>query len=322
MKPKLKIIYIWIIISVIVQSSILLYIDQFYLNRENESTFSKSIDVTDADTIIKVDTDAQSIKLSFDATYLSYVSNKKLVIIEVKSRLTVKTIDVGVNKINCYEWLPDRNTIIYSVQLDEAARISTYDVAHRAEKSYPEISIDSKETFQVADIDLSPLTNVVYVKINVGNISRIYKYNIREDLKFIMLTDPSTTIEETIYTDNLIYQDNSGKIFVRDDSQSITTELKSKEKLVLLGLNAKDMLFAGKLDSQGSVSEVIYGKPQDTNIDKSWSKIPLNQPMPADDIFIRSNGSIYQKDKDVLYINDNFVVTKDGKSVKIKTLDR
>ena len=100
--------------------------------------------------------------------------------------------------------------LIYSIKEPEGitgrVRISTYDISAELDRSYPDIK-NLPSGSEIIEIELSPLTNIVYPMIKTSSSrARIYKFDIMDNLSLIMKTDLSTIIKETMYSDRLIYQ--------------------------------------------------------------------------------------------------------------------
>ena len=185
-------------------------------------------------------------------------------IINNNEKKIVKLIDSDNGEINYYRWVPDRNIVIYSFKSSGAkngtVQIDTYDVDTDLERSYPEIGELPKGS-EVNDIELSALTNIVYVKIKAENANAIiYKFNIMNNLNYVMDTSINTVIKETYYSDNLLYQDKKNRIYIRDGIKGGSKLLSFKGKMVLLGIDGEDKAYIGELNNDNKVYKLYYGK--------------------------------------------------------------
>ena len=130
----------------------------------------------------------------------------------------IKRLEPAGGEITYHRWLPDREMLIYAIKEPEAksghVRISTYDVIPDLVRSYPDIK-ELPAGSGVMDIELSPMTNIVYPKIKTSDTrARIYKFDIMDNLSLVFKTDHTTVIKETLYTDNLVYQPVGKRICV------------------------------------------------------------------------------------------------------------
>lgn len=336
-------IYKWIIISVFLQVVILAYLNFIYLGDGGavKATMYQPEDEAPVSREVKIPAEASGIKASFNGLYAAYTMNGKLEIFDIKNRRSKKTIDTGKDILSYYRWLPDRNMIIYSsTSIDKGkvyVNVITYDVDSGVERSYPKVS-GLPDGSGVEDIELSPLTNIVYVKVKVSDSqARIYRYNIMDNLKYIMSTGINTVIKETIYSDNLVFQDGKNKIYVKDGRRNTTKLLPFKSKMALLGIDSEDKVYAGELNKENKVYKIYFGKLDD-RIDRSWIQLQLDKPALPQNIIITPGGAVYKLSEDdkVLYGIDSdrrieltgefvemlegYIVTKDNKRLKLTVI--
>lgn len=320
----MKKLYRWVLFAVMFQVIALSYAEFIYLpNRGTvKATAYQTEDAAVASKNLKISSDMEDITVSYNGFYVACRQNNKLVISDIRSRKKVKTIDSKGGNFTYFRWLPDRDMLIYSISEPDGekgkVRISTYDVGPDLERSYPKIT-NLTDGSEVVDIELSPLTNVVYSVIKTGESRvRVYKFNIMDDLSSIMSTGINTVFKETMYADNLIYQVEDGKITIRSGKSGGKNYIPVKGKLKLLSLDADDNIYAGSLDASGNVIAVNYGKSgQDTD---AWKKVELDSPLPATNVYITPDGSIYgnsQKDNMVYNLKDGSSIRYSGEFLQI-----
>ena len=325
-------VYKWIVISIVIQFIILIFINNVYLGRSKEikaTSFETAGGISGATEKLleskgmKIPAGAKQIRVSFNGIYLGYVLDGKLQIIDIESNKIKKDISSGNDTLTYYRWLPDRNMIIYSLKSpdSEAGRVNimTCDADSGAEHSYPKITGMPKGS-EVTDIELSPLTNVTYVKVKVSDSqAKIYKYNIMDNLSYIMNINADTVIKQAGYSDMLLYQDSKNKLFVRDGKQDSSWAFPFKTKMALLGIDSEDKVYAGELDKENMVYKIHYGKLA-VEPDKSWSEISLKDPVPPESIVVGSDGSVYEvneSSKLIYDVHNDTNITYPGKFVEL-----
>ncbi|NLK87210.1 MAG: hypothetical protein GX279_06945 [Clostridiaceae bacterium] len=346
---RLGMIYRWILISVILQTTILAYINFVYL--PNRGQFRTTMYETEVPSVknrsFSLPKGAENVRVSFDGLFASYRLGDKLEIADLDRRKVIKRLEAGEGEFSYHRWLPDREMLIYSIKEPDGksgrVRISTYDIVPELDRSYPDIK-NLPEGSEVVGIELSPLTNIVYPKIKTSSTrARIYRFDIMDDLKLIFKTDLTTIIKETMYTDHLIYQPEGKKISIRNGKTGKTTYVPVKEALLLLAVDDNDFIYAGAGDKSGRITEIYYGKAgQKAN---EWQPLKPERPAAMEDIYITAAGAVYTADKTdnrvkclkssnggaggeiefegrLLTVLDNYVVSIDGSRLIMKVIKK
>lgn len=341
---KLKMVYCWILISVLLQAAVLSYINFIYLpgrgaikatmyEAETAAVKNRSFNLPDG---------VGDVTVSFDGLYVAYRQGNELVIADIDRRKNIKTLDPLGGAFTYFRWLPDREMLIYSTKEPEGksgrVRISTYDIGPELERSYPDIK-SLPEGSEIIDIELSPLTNIVYSMIKISKTkTKIYKFDIMDTLKFIMTTGISTVIKETMYTDSLIYQSSDGKIRIRNGKSGKTSQIPVKEAKLLLSADDNDFIYAAAIDENNKLTDIYSGKTGQKAAE--WESIKLDQPLLATDVFITAEGSIYAAQRqektinalegtgvteyqgELLTVLDGYAVSMDGNKLLLRVLKK
>ena len=336
-------IYKWIVLAVMFQVIVFSYMEFVYLpNRGTVRATSFEFSNTEAeDKSIKIPDDAEGTTVSYDGSYAVYMQKGKLTVIDLKKNGKIlKTLEASGGEFSFFRWLPDRDMLIYSIKEPEGkagqVMISTFDLGPDLERSYPKIT-GLPDGSVITDIELSPLTNVVYTMVKTGKTRiKVYKYNIMDDLSSVINTGVNAVFKETAYSDNLVYQDEEGKITIRSGKAGKKTYLPVKGSLKLLAVDAEDNIYAGQLDDAGKITAIHYGKADAES--KEWNKTELGASFELSKVFVTPNGSIYtvsDTDKSVssvkdgssftyggelLEIIDNYIVSKDDRKLKLTAI--
>ncbi|NJD03104.1 MAG: hypothetical protein FIA99_11050 [Ruminiclostridium sp.] len=335
-------VYKWIMLAVLFQIFVFSYMEFVYLpgrGAVKATAFEFSDNIVKSGSM-RLPADAEGALVSFDGTYAAYIQGGRLKTADIKRGNTLKTLDASGGDFSFYRWLPDRDMLIYSIKEPDGkkgqVRISTFDVGQKLERSYPKIT-GLPEGSVITDIELSSLTNVVYTMVKTGETRiKVYKYNIMDELSFIMNTDIKTIFKETVYSDNLLYQEDGGNITVRSGKTGRKSYLPVKGSLRLLAIDAEDNIYAGQVDDSGRLVAVYHGK--DDTQSKEWKKTELGIPIAVTDVFITPDGSIYMvsgKDRfirdvvdgsrfsyegELLEILDDYIISKDDRRLRLTAI--
>ena len=322
----IKIISIWIIVSLSLQCLGLFYLDHYFLATdsklvtkkvvENKSTQSKNID-------INIPTTATNILISYDAKYLSYYENKGLKIVNCKDG-KIKNIDAeDESTISFSKWLPDRNRmlLVEKKSNDESSNLITYsyDISKNKKVKIKELAWGATKS-KVEDIQLSPLTGVTYLKVlNGGVVNSIYRIDRMADMtKVKTIPNSISNMAAVRHEDKLVYE---GLVYNEIYATSLNGPIviKGIDKLTLIGTDNDDNLYVGELENN-LVSKVYYGKiSENTN---NWKVFNLQNTSDKNNLSVSSNGKIYQNDtaKSVITEIDSGIQTSyKGKLLQLYT---
>lgn len=331
-------IFRWILFSIFVQVLLLSYLNFIYLPMQTSVALSAFEEFElDGGRKFKIPTDAAEIKVSFDGAYAGYFAEGKLILVETKNGRKLQPIHCGEPSRSFFRWLPDRNMAIYSMGTEDRndIKIATYDMESQVERQYPAITGIPKGSV-VMDIHLSTLTNVVYVKIKSDvTKAKVYKYNIMDDLETVMNIHPDKNILEMSYRDTIVYENERNTLAVKDDQKDYT--LPFSGKMVLLGVDSEDTVYAGEVDEDGWISTVYSGGLEAMKA-KKWHRTDIGKRVPAKDIVVNTEGEIYVidrdlhvlkgigKDREIIFpgdfveLHEKFVVAREGDWIRINII--
>lgn len=294
-------IFTWIMISLAVQFAGLFYANN-YLFASDTSIQTKKIvksDVKKQDAEIKIPENAKNVSVSYDARYLAYYDGDILKVVNVK---TGEEKNVEFNdgvKVSLYKWLPDRNRMLIAEKetsnRSSNFKLAYYDVDKAVKEDIKELDWADKKA-EVEDIQASPLTNIIYVKVATsGKRSSIYWINIMKEMKKVDTKGSYMIgkIKVVPHEDNLLYEDLTyHKIYSTDKDEPITIDgIKTPS---LLGIDDNDVVYIGDTENE-LVSKIYYGNVKDQG--NKFQVIDLKGSVNKSDIFINEQGKVY--------INDN-----------------
>ncbi|AGK96704.1 hypothetical protein [Clostridium pasteurianum] len=341
-----KRIFSWIIISLVIQCSIYLYLNNFYFSPEG------NIKVTKIDSVNKINkikpnvtftnTD-KDISLSDDFTYTAYMSGG---LVKIVDTTTGKERKINFTKgIQClaYKWVPGTNRMIIAEKLNGSSgkiiKFFSYDADKQAKAeiyNYESKKEDAVTAGQSVDLQISELTGVLYAKVSYSSVlDRIYRIDRNETLTRVStVTRNIGNIAVASNDDQLVYED-----LTYDRMRSNYTPQKTiilnggVYRSSLLGSDNNDNFYIGVGKSQ--ISKIYYGKLTENT--SSWKELYTGGLVNTNDVVISSDNNVYVVDKNqdtitdikdnkrntfsgsFIELNNNSVVSKIGNKLTIKS---
>lgn len=311
----------WSIIPLIFQLSVLLYIDQIYLNQSLHLKISKGTlnDTTANAKKINVDlpSDAKMTSVSYDGRYVSYYNGTELNIINTQNRKKSNISFPSNVTVTYYKWLPDRDRLLIAERHKSNGyyfTISYYDTRDNEKIEYAnskggtiKIPVYSSK-YKVDAITVSTLTNAQYIKISIdGHYNKIYRIDANVDAVNVLNSNYNMgTITTLNRLDRFIYENlTTSKIRILNKGYLDLT-LKNPR---ILGVDGEDNLYLGN-SNNGYIKSVYYCNMDVKN--SEWMHVNLEKEIPIEDVYITSKGTILINDE----LSGTIKNVLTGKSVK------
>lgn len=267
MKKFLKYLLVFAIISVIVTYFGLTAVDNYIYKLERVSYLDNN--QNNANTIgtkIKLENDIEDIQFSYNNKYYTYLKDSKIYINYTKNGENYAIIEED-DEICYYNLLFDKNRIIYitsskyssiSTQLD----IKTYEIEAKSKKEFKTFYVNNFS--KVKDINMSPLTNMIYInletKVNNKINNTIYKVDLFNNIAQVRT---GTIIEKMIplqHNDYIYYQDKDYNIYFSSGYYSLF-----KSDVEMIGIDSDDHVYFLDKDTHSTI--YILGGTSRTIID-------------------------------------------------------
>ncbi|WP_313563572.1 hypothetical protein [Ruminiclostridium cellobioparum] len=294
--------YKWILLAVMFQFCVLFYINNIFLNSDG------SVSITTAEGEVKekpvtgvftVAAGVKEVKVSYNSRFGAYVdTDGALHIVDIKAKKDKKIAGLEDDMITFFKWLPDRDMIIYSSDTKNGKKgviqISTYEADYGTIRDLPEIKAVNAQS-KVMDIDLSPYTNVVYAQLNTSETrSRIYRINVMNQYSNVLTLGADAIIKESAYVNKLVYQNPGEPVYVYNDMDKSKSKITiDSENVRILDIDANDTLFIAALGDDGKVTQLYQQKITESRFTDDWTKTPLKEPVPPEDIVVSGSGNVY-----------------------------
>ncbi|MTK11618.1 MAG: hypothetical protein F8N39_05860 [Clostridiaceae bacterium] len=333
-----KRIFLWILISLTIQFAGLFYADKYFL-ATNTSIKTKKVvksEVKKQDAEVKIPDNATHVNASFNARYLAYYDGDVLKVINTKTGEEKKVdFNDGV-QVSFYKWLPDRNRMLIAEKetgkKGSSFKLAYYDVDKGVKEDIKELDWADKNA-EVEDIQASPLTNIIYVKVaNSGKRSSIYWINIMKEMKKVdTMAYMIGKIKVVPHEDKLVYEDlTHHRIYITGQDEPL--DINGVNNPSLIAVDDEDRVYIGETQDD-KISKIYYGSVKEGR--NSLQTIDLGTAVDKDAIYVSSQGKIYINDnlkgvvrevasgKEYIYqgkfiqiYTDGIISVSDGKMVK------
>lgn len=295
------------IVFLIVQSAVLLFLEKVYF-ADNASYSSKQItDNSPKETLkskIYIDKGYKNISYSNDGKYVSYLYNSTLEILNLGNGEKTKVYPEKGADISNYKWVYDRSRIIlaektvvnsssgyfkfYYYDLDNTDKVEIF---NNVNNKTIKITV-SGTAEKISDIEMSTLTNVIYVKTSDSKgLNKIFRINIMaQQDKLNTITNNIGRIVSLKKDDTLIYEDfDNGKVYKYGSNTPIV--IKGESKFKLLGVDDEDNVYLALMENN-KTNLIYFGNLTD----KTWKKYSVNNSVGEKDIFVNNNGKVFIND--------------------------
>ena len=294
MNKVFKKLIICIIISLIVQSSGLFYLNNYFLTSSTTVKSQKVVDSSNKTSVstFKVPSDATNINVSYDASYVAYFSNDELYVANIQTGKSVNVAASNGVKISFYKWLPDRNRMFIVETQGTNLSLSDYDVSQTQKDKVTDILMVSSASV-VKDIEMSTLTNVYYIKVKNGYKDySIYWVNVMNTRKKIFTNSTYVgNIAVVQHEDKLVYEDlTNNEVYATGPTHALN--FGGSTQTCLISIDNNDVVYVGNVNSNNKIDNIHYG-----TLGGNWQSIQLTTPVSKDSLFVTGSGKVY--------INDN-----------------
>ena len=304
---KFKMISCWILISIIIQSGIFLFLNNYF--KTNTKVTVKKIDIkqdeSNKDLHIDIPKYISNEKISFDGHYIAFKEENKLKVLDT---LTGDSPNLELSDnfvISNFNWLYDRNRILVSGKKNGEAILYTIEMDNISNKKEVNVSSEIAEVskkskkksndtnnFTIEDFTASPITAVIYLKLsNKENDYYIYRVDASDNFDKLNINARQVkNISIIPREDKLVYENSlSNNFYMTRTKPNPKIDLKKQGNFKMLKVSEYSKLYVGEVIN-GNLKTIVC-KNLKTNSSEE-NLIDLKQEVPLKDIFITINGHI------------------------------
>lgn len=304
-----KIFIKWIIISIVFQLAVYFYLDKYYfasgINFKAED--QKGVYVYKKKALkpnVIFSPNAKDIELSPDCSYTAYFDNGIVKVLDTGTGKSRKiTFGEGVQCL-AYKWVPGSNRMIIAEKIrsgnGRVIKFYSYDADNQFKEEVKEYNTQRSDAIPAGisqnqvSMAMSPLTNVMYVKVSyINGVSSIYRIDANETMTRVnTVTNRIGKIGVASRDDQLVYEDNISSM-VRTNTSCRFISIKGNLHFGFLGTDDDDNIYV--MNKTEKVNKIYYGKLAEPQ--NSWNVINLNNFYEAQNLKVMDDGKIYFIDK-------------------------
>lgn len=324
---KLKIICIWAMMSLMVQTAILFYLGNYYFSDKTRIAF-KNINqaVQPRNNNIKLPQEATNIKVSSTGRHAMYCLKDALHVVNLMDGKD-NAVDLnGDLKNNFVKWHEGEDKLIIAEKrtIDggsgSGVKISTYQAKDNSKQYVLDFNNESRtyklpsKISQVTDIQLNTLNTIVYVKSSYDNASCISRLDISDEMRKLPIKQKNIGNYYVVkQQDKVVFEDSSrNKVYVWDSSRTEEVAIDGVHESKLLNVDNDGIVYIGHLEN-GKIKAVFHKNYTETDNSK-WEKMELKTPLESKDIHMFDQGDIYAVDN----MNGTVTNLKNNKETKFE----
>ncbi|MGL4875537.1 MAG: hypothetical protein ACRC30_12915 [Clostridium sp.] len=285
---KIKLIILWVLISLVIQCGILFFLNNFYFEDDtdvNMKQISISDNMNQKVIHIEIPADAKNVGVSFDGVYITYQTDG---VYKIADSSEGKTTNLGAdgNQILCAKWLDGRDMLLNLQNNDGEVVLYSYDAQTGVNRKLVNVAPYS-QSYVNYDIKASTITGVTYVQIN----NTIFRIDINQTSAqpIYPVVNQLGSMDTMPTQDRLIYIANEGNI-LHITQPNARIPMNTKNPLTILGIDDNGIIYLGEL-SNGGISSIVtknLNNPSEAN-----NVISLKEPVNSNDINVRQDGKVY-----------------------------
>lgn len=279
-----------------------LFLDRFYL-QDTGAYRAQKVTAQSAVRLKQVTVDSgtgvSNFQCAYDGGYLSYLKNGSIVVVSLSSGKKTVVPDTEGMTVLTYRWIydKDRILIVEKNSAGSSARLYYYDTADNVKTE-----IDNAEKRQVltlplksgttsANLDMSTLTNLTYVKLTSKSGSRLYKIDVNATRTLLSTVTSAIGNIAALKSDAVFLYGDEKHNYVYKLGSSRPLSVLGHKTLRLLGSDINDTVYLA-VPENDKTQTIYYGSVGGD----TWHTLRLEQAMPLDDIYFNVYGGPYLAD--------------------------
>lgn len=281
----------WLVVVIVFQAVLQLGVGR-YLSHLLEPA-ADSVTVTDV-------ANNSKIRYSYDGSFRAEVSKDIIKIYAVKSGQLAKEIDIGpTEKLTYFSWLQDRDIALAGISKPGAkgaiCTLEPINLTVKSSQSLAPTMTGLAKGAEIADVAYSTNTNVIYIQVQAGAVSTVYRTDANNNLTKVDNT-PSLIgrIADLNSEDALLYDSiDTGRVYLVDQKGRQWISPHDGQQYALIGTDQHDSIYIARLSNQGSTGSArLADAILDGAKDQAFTLKQQLEPCPVDSIKVSSNGNV------------------------------
>lgn len=307
---KIKTIFIWILISLILQTTLLFYLNNYYFKDISTISFKKIAGNKKArfNVNVKVPTDATKISVSHSGRYILYYLDNILhvsSIVDGKDNI-IKVDDSTKDVFAKWHDSEDKIVIIERKVTSGSSKIKIYNYYPKDNSKEESLDFNNKSNLyklpdtngKVTGLELNTLNTILYVKISTN---KYHSYINRLDISAGIEKLPLAVNNIGDYyvfkqEDKILYEDIvEKKVYVSDTNQSKIIKIDGVKQYKLLCVSSDGNIYLGSIEND-KITSIYIQSLVDVKNSNEWKHLELNEPVDPQFISVLGTNNIYSID--------------------------
>lgn len=203
---------------------------------------------------------------SYDKRFMATIVDDRVTIYEAGKKDQPQHINLHGRKVSFFEWLPDRDLAIFATYGDDKKGDYGVYIA-QYNPLYPDRELDTPiedapEDSKIVDVAYSTATNVVYMKLEVGEDKyRIYRTDANYDTRRIQVQAENIGRIAVFYDSDTFFYDNlrTGVVYMFKGDTSSWREISPSGNFRLVGIDGQEIYIA-KMNPDDKVIAAYRGR--------------------------------------------------------------
>jgi len=312
---RIKTLFIWSLISLALQFACWSFVEFKVSSVLSGAQYNRSSERIEEITATLPDDLVVNPQLSFSNRYLAYLNRGDLKIIDLKtSKIVFSQKGSSIGKIVVFNWLPDRNVMLFLSQqrnVDQGSLLNTVDLdeSNRPKAKSTVVVKGITPDIKVESMGFSTFSNMTYILTSTENDQTIYTIDVMKHVREQrfhqgkIIRYVTSEKKGTLYLQTLI----SGTmqiISIKDDGPAIVL---TGNQFILLGV-LSDRVLVGEIHNNVLSKIIVFLDTQNSensiDTDDFWTG---NIPWEDYHVKVASNQSIifYNKSKVIILSDSN-----------------
>lgn len=310
---KVRNIILWIIISIIVQTGMLYYMNNYMFKNITKVTYKiiKSNESPKKIISSSIPQDADNVQVSYTGKYVSYTSNSSLHVIKMSTGEN-KTVSLGCDFDDAYsKWRNSEDRLLIIEKSSYGIKVYKYDPS-TGEKQQALDCNNKARTYEltrsssnITGLQTNDLNTIMYLK---ESTSKQFSYIDRLDIS--SLSDRVERFQMGLKKigdyyvfkaeDKVVFEDlAANKISIATSGDCINIDIPGVDNPKLIDVDNQGNLYVGNVvnDKIAEIYTASLNKKStssdDSTFTTNWNKITLKQPAYSKDLYVSDLGDIY-----------------------------
>lgn len=304
MKNIIRII-VWTLVALIIQQSIMLYVENVYLASDvkiqAEKVEEKEPAKENNENEISIKDGVNKVSVSSDGRFVAYLDENKLKVLDTNDNSEKEFQSDDNGEVAFYKWLTNEDSIIVIQQVQSNKGSYFEPVSYNAKKgetrqltdfNYNELKINVNNGDTVDNVIFSTATHTLYIKIGKSNgRSDLYCANIMNELEKVRANKEIGNIVVPTTSTNAVMEMGNGATILNSTNNIAIPNVQITR---VLGNDINDNVYFGE-EVNDKITKIYYAVLN--NQKTQWHTLTLQNPVDRGDIIIDYSGKIYVNDR-------------------------